>query len=176
MEHTKVRSPEKLLLLWLLWILANGAGGTVLGALSSEDTDVFTYPYMGGLIVGVAQWLVLWRYIPQAGWWVPASAFGWVLGFLVCGSIIVHFAPLVVLIPVVHAVLGVAQWLVLRRHTQYAGWWVLASAISGVVLQAVASPATAYHVGGRALSYGAGWAASGAVTGIMLVWLLRSES
>ena len=26
-------------------------------------------------------------------------------------------------------VVGVAQWLVLRRHTQHAGWWILARAI-----------------------------------------------
>jgi hypothetical protein len=119
MEHTKARSFRKLMSLWLWWMLVTAAGGTVIGALSAP-TDFFWYIIMTGLVVGVAQWLVL------------------------------------------------------RRYISHSGWWVLASAIGGAVHGAVGSAvcAVACQVGGAALSSGAGWAGNGAVTGIMLVWLL----
>jgi hypothetical protein len=78
-EYTKARSSRKCLSLWLWWMLATAAGGTVIGALSAP-TDFFWYIIMTGLVVGVAQWLVLRCYIPHSGWWVLASAFGWFLG------------------------------------------------------------------------------------------------
>jgi len=31
------------------------------------------------------------------------------------------------------ALIGIAQWIVLRRHVSRAGWWVLASALGGLV-------------------------------------------
>lgn len=172
----------KLLLLWLSWMLATGAGGTVIGALSGND-DYFWYVFMSGLIVGVAQWVVLRYYIPHAGWWVLASAFGWFLGlFVSLGTKTYLLKPIVIHHSITFALLGVAQWLVLRRHTQYAGWWVLVSAISGAVFEVVGSAVPAHfintalpYVKGTTLPYGAGWAGSGAVTGTMLVFLLQSR-
>ncbi len=189
-RQTKVQSPRKRLFLWLWWILVTTAGGTIIGALSAP-TDFFWYIFMTGLVVGAAQWLVLRRYMQHAGWWVVASAFGWFLGInvdIMTGGVL---APIVELLSsvgglwkvfwlnvvsdlVIFAVLGVAQWLVLHRHTQHAGWWVLANVIGGAVNGAVGSTvcAAACQVGGAALSSSAGWAGNGAVTGIILVWLL----
>lgn len=146
---------------------------------------------MTGFVVGVAQWLVLRRYLPYAGWWILASALGWFLGTLVSITTEGITVPVIELLESVirlrgvfwlnvvdgtlyGTVLGAAQWLVLRRHTQRAGWWVLASSIGGAVNGAVsAACAAAIPVGiSAALPYGAGWAGSGAVTGMALVWLL----
>lgn len=179
----------KYLTLWLLWLLATASGGSLIGALSAP-TDFFWYLFMTGFVVGVAQWLVLRRYLPYAGWWILASGFGWLLGIIV--SIMAReitadiFALLesvsrlwwVRLLGVVSrtmegAGLGVGQWLVLRRHTQRAGWWVIASAIGGVVSGGVARAcASEIPVRVSALCDGVGWAGSAAVTGIALVWLL----
>ena len=65
-------------------------------------------------------------------------------------------------------VLGVLQWLVLRRQVARAGWWVLASSV-GWVMGGLASGIT---------NTTAGWAVLGivygAITGIVLVWLLAA--
>lgn len=176
--------------LWLSWCLASATGGAVIGALSAP-TDFFWYLIMTGFVVGVAQWLVLRRYLPYAGWWILVSAFGWILGTVtsimtreITAPIIEFFELIsevqgvfwlnVVNGTVYGAVLGVTQWLVLRRHTQRAGWWVFASAIGGAVNGGVGAVcAAAIPFGGAALPYGAGWAGAGAVTGIVLVWLLH---
>lgn len=176
--------------LWLSWLLASTAGGAFIGAMAAP-TDFFWFLVMTGLVVGVAQWLVLRRYLPGAGWWILASALGWFLGTLVLITTqgitfpITDFLESVIRLGGViwlnvvdgtlyGAVLGVAQWLVLRRHSQYAGWWVLASSIGGAVNGAVgAACAAAIPIGiSAALPYGAGWAGAGAVTGMVLVWLL----
>lgn len=171
-----------LLFLWLSWMLMTGAGGTVVGALSG-NADFFWFLFMSGLIVGVAQWVVLRYYIPHAGWWVLASAFGWVLGiFVSLGTKTYLLKPTAIHYFVIFALLGVAQWLVLRCHTQYAGWWVLVSAISGAAFEVVGSAVPAHlinialpYVKDTTLPYGASWAGSGAVTGTMLVFLLQSR-
>jgi hypothetical protein len=87
------------------------------------------------------------------------------------------------------AVVGGAQWFVLRRHVYRAGWWVLASAVGwaagqaaylalmGVVLAWDKLPIIYSIVGGmfstamRAVLGGVG----GAITGIPLVWLLQQS-
>ncbi len=73
----------------------------------------------------------------------------------------------------------------MRRHIQHAGWWILASAVGGAVhgavsaaLCAAACQAITMKVSAEmatAVTYGAGWAGYGAVTGIMLVWLLQNR-
>jgi hypothetical protein len=71
------------------------------------------------------------------------------------------------------AVIGVFQWLVMRRHIQHSGWWVLASSMGGVVRGAAI--AVIKSVAGIVLGNVAGWFGYGAVTGIALVWLLQDR-
>ena len=40
-----------------------------------------------GLSAGVAQWLILRRRFPQAGWWIAANVLGWAAGWSLIGSI-----------------------------------------------------------------------------------------
>ena len=183
------------LTLWLSWVLASAAAGAYFGA-TTEDTALFGHLVMPGLIVGVAQWLVLRRYLPYAGWWILASALGWILGSIVMltiygiiDQILGIRLPSRILSPVVistlyGAALGAAQWLVLRGHTQRAGWWVLISVVGGAVGWAVGVACPGIPFGSAALSFaprwavngavtnGVAWAVNGAVTGIALVWLL----
>lgn len=35
-----------------------------------------------GIYIGLAQWIVLRRNVAQAGWWLPASIAGWMMGLL----------------------------------------------------------------------------------------------
>lgn len=172
--------------LWLSWLLASAAGGAFIGSMAAP-TDFFWFLVMTGLVIGVAQWLVLRRYLPGAGWWILASAFGWFLGSLVLMTTVEIINPIAdflesvirlgiwgsaVTMILYGTVLGAVQWLVLRRHTQRAGWWVLASVIGGAVGGAVGAACSEIPFGSAALTYGVAWAGSGAVTGMVLVWLL----
>ena len=70
---------------WLAW-LGVSMLGVVLGlvALICANFAVSPGPPVGfvlpGAFLGFSQWLVLRRYIPDAGWWILGSAVAWSLG------------------------------------------------------------------------------------------------
>jgi hypothetical protein len=94
-----------------------------------------------GAILGAAQWLVLRRSL-QAGGWLAATALGWglggiVMGFTAGGSLsgigpdegpVPAAITAVVAPPLVVVILGLVQWLILRREFTGAGWWPLVNA------------------------------------------------
>lgn len=160
--------------LWAAWLLATALGWTLGWAVGPRAGEFVARPIgetgamlaaetLGGavawgtlgLITGVAQWLVLRRYLPRAGWWVLASAAGWAI----VGSAKWHYEPLMeeimppffrtveemglpflmpllgitiglVLDGMMGLVVGVAQWFVLKVHVRRAGRWVLISAVA----------------------------------------------
>ncbi|MEM9772861.1 MAG: hypothetical protein AAF889_14940 [Cyanobacteria bacterium P01_D01_bin.73] len=97
---------------------------------------------IGGGAIAIAQWFVIRQKFPRAGWWIPVSVFGWgVLGLSHIGAIgwIVPSTSSIYL-RILYGVLngaqvgllmGVAQWLVLRRSVPMsvpkAERWILAS-------------------------------------------------
>lgn len=103
------------------------------------DLPLVGLPLVFGLVLGAfhgtAQALVLTRWIERPLSWVPPTAVGeatlwWAL---FATSSLGHLAAAV--LP--GLLLGLAQWLVLRRWVRQAGWWVLATTIgtaSGVAL------------------------------------------
>jgi len=140
------------------WILASTLGWVV-GWILSGDVGV-------GTVVGITQWLVLRREIGRAGWWILATAVGWTLGWaVVMAGVIVppqpDLAGSMLAGAIIGLIVGLSQWLVLRLAVDQAGWWVLASTIGWAV----------------AMTGMIGWtlsgAAAGALTGLMLDWLLR---
>lgn len=95
-----------------------------------------------GAALGYAQWLVLRRVIPAITWraWTGATAgagvLAWLLGMLpntlqdAAGLGLGALIGLWVLVaPVILFSIGVAQWLVLRRHVARAWRWVPANAL-----------------------------------------------
>ena len=77
---------------------------------------------------------------------------------------------------VLGGMVGAAQWLVLRRHTDWAGFWIPASALAGAASGTVALVIdTAMPIGSSLLAYIAGWSAYGALTGTALVLLLHDR-
>ena len=131
-----------------------------------------------GTCIGIAQWLVLRRLIPRAGWWLLASIIGFAVGKGV-SDVVAHETGFVGFGgAAIGAVLGIAQWIVLRRHVAQAGWWVLASALAwavgwgiiSVVDEAASGPTgTTYVVGAS------GAAVAGVITAVALVRLLRQR-
>jgi len=75
------------------WVLATAIGYVVVfGLLPIIRFDAI--PQLGGafaflmfgVVLGVAQWIVLRGRVDQAGWWVAISIAGWVLAFLLIGA------------------------------------------------------------------------------------------
>lgn len=158
--------------LWLWWLAASTAGwgiGAAIGAAASSSGDIILGGYLrlagGGIVAGVLHWLVLRQRVASLNAWVPATVgavavagvlvfavgfldadFGWVLG---AGSL--------------GLMLGLLQWPILQPRIPRAGWWIAACTLGWIV--------------GGPLGGLAGWATLGAgygaITGAVLVWLLR---
>jgi 4-hydroxybenzoate polyprenyltransferase len=148
-----------------------------------------------GTVGGSAQWLVLRRWLPHTGWWVPVSMVGLSLGFVLAGAgedmvddalfgaasfAVASAVGNTVVLGVLGAVGGCAQWLVLRRRLPRTGWWIPASMVGGIassVLVLVVEVELIRSNGmfgflfvlvGIALGYGL-------ITGLVMAWLLRGR-
>ncbi|MCH8876688.1 MAG: hypothetical protein IIA89_07665 [Chloroflexi bacterium] len=105
-------------------------------------------------------------------WWVLACTVGLTVAFAVAFAVTdavssaVAFAVTEAVVgAVVGASVGIAQWLVLRRQVSRPGWWVLASIMGLAVAFALSG---AFALGGAL-----GLVVYGAITGAVMVWLLR---
>lgn len=175
--------------------------GVILGALCE------------GGIVGSLQWLVIRRPIPAIRWWewTVATAVGagiaWALGMLL--MVVMSFAasppsqtsadasqwfevtlPVILLLAAalgvaLGAILGAAQWIVLRKHAPKAGWWIVANAIAwaiGMFLVFVGTSfipdngaVTAGVVAAVVIGVACAGTAVGAIHGLALIWLVRER-
>jgi len=92
------------------WIL----GGFVFAGLALAASGVF---------VGAFQAFVLKGRIPRPLRWVQYSVIGWVLGYLL---VVLGIPPGLEALNgfVLGLAVGVAQWLILRRELNWAGWWI----------------------------------------------------
>ena len=133
---------------------------------------------IGGGFIGICQWIILHRQLSRINGWIGVTMAGWVIGWTITlwgtGFTEQFFSALpigwatgptepveqgalnlflsIAALIVGGAVVGTAQWLLLRRNVKRAGWWILAAAIGWVI------------------TAGAG---IGVVTGTTLVLLLR---
>jgi hypothetical protein len=204
---------------WLFWLLMNLLsiaassvilfGGLLYAALSVDLTWgldlILTGTWVGalaglaaGLLIGVAQWLVIRRHVPRAFHWVWKTAIGSSIGyagsltlfnaFLVLGDPIDKGEPLgAVLMIVVELWLGlilgtaiaVMQWTILRRVARGARRWIGANGLAWAPgLYIAIWPRQTLVNGGylTLLLYGSlGGLLVGAVTGLVLLWLLNHQ-
>ncbi|WP_204150096.1 hypothetical protein [Leptolyngbya sp. CCY15150] len=182
--------------LWLWWTLATTIAGAIVGALEASGFQFIATIVFTGLLIGAAQWLVLRQYIPKAFWWIVVSTLGWTFGLLLVFPNETLFDPLIQFLstlgawpvfwsnlvtqPIILAILGAAQFPILRRLVRKAHWWILVSALGGALEGASGSTVSYILQPGllpapfpTALIYGSGWLSYGIVTGIYLQWLLR---
>lgn len=114
------------------WIIVNG---------QRHIAEDFLVPYllwpMYALLYASLQYLMLRRYVPHMGWWIPATALGLPLTLLglspgqaVAASLNIDFtSPWANAIQFmwVGGVIGAAQWFVLRGRLPRSIWWIPAN-------------------------------------------------
>ncbi len=187
--------------LWLLWTLVNTAGFAFGGfafhfpfgfssgppqSFAPENAVVgFAVGAVTGVVIGTLQWLVLRRVISGVGWWVVATLGGVAVVHAVGDAATGFVAFWVVALPS-GVVIGILQWLVLRRLGYTARFWVLASII-GWFVGLTLGMALAEFTGLMTLTGPAGYATQhavvgsvtgaviGAITGRVLIWLVRQS-
>lgn len=121
---------------WLSWLLLTVLGSG-LGWLAGwwvsyrvpGELATISLGFVTGLVLGLAQWLVLRGLFRGSSWWIVATALGWAIGFA-GGAYLANLANLVdlsfslALGATIGLCSGIAQWLVMRRVSSYAAWWV----------------------------------------------------
>ncbi len=179
------------LALWSRWVLANAMSGSISGFAIYYLLSTTGGGIVGTLVgttgawtvVGAAQWLVLQGYVPKGRVWILATVIGGVAGTLLGGWILVGWLGLLTSVTtspaiaigvvgaVAGAVLGLAQWRVLRFQIRNANGWLLASIAAGIIGWVVGWSSSAIF--GLLTGSAAGWAAGSAVTGLALGRLLH---
>jgi hypothetical protein len=124
-----------------------------------------------------------WRFVLL---WILATTVGFVVGLAVAyavayamysavGSAMYSAVAYAMYSAVFGAMLGIGQWLVLRKRLSQAEWWILATTVGAAVGAAVVI-AVADAVGsavGMAVAVAVAVAVYGVVTGVLLFWLLQ---
>ena len=174
---------------WLTWVLANSVAwilgmamlwvlNFVLSPLTQGPLNLVGWAIAGALVgalFGVNQWF-LFRPLGAdtighwAHWWFLATIAGW----SITTTVVIGLGTGENLgFPVIGAVIGISvgipQWFVLRPYAQKAEWWGLSNTVGwilGLALLDLLNQAIAFPLVG---------VVSGAVTGGMMVWLLRKH-
>lgn len=178
--------------LWLAWTLAT-ALGMLIGYLplaflvSSLDLGVarVIVPIISGILLGLAQWLVLRPYVTKSYDWILYNAVGWMVGFTL-GLFVVQLlskTPVGLLLGFVFfgVLVAVFQYPVLRREIPHLGTWILANVIGwtlGAYLSQLAAgvffqnsvPTTFTSV---LVTVGITGLVAGAITALALIWIVR---
>jgi len=190
--------------LWLRWMLlvAGMVSGGTLATISLARpvlTQAIHTPWarealiLLGLAVimaafGALQWLVLRPYLAGAAAWGLATAVTlWVgggLNDLAFAAGVWQTPSLVAGVLLFGPGCGLLHYAILRRQTRRAGWWVLAWSLSWLLLFGVGVAAhllfkRIWNIDGDSwlfLDYGVGGLVSAALSGAVLVWLLRQRA
>ena len=168
------------------WVTANVLGWLVGFALCNALQSFLSTFFVDGLVigsaVGIAQWLVLRRPVSPRGGWVVASIIGFGLGSAMREVLLPGVSTVgadALSGAIIGLLVGLAQWVVLRHCVSAAGWWIPAIAAAwaigwtaiGVAERSADWPTMAVY-----LVSGVGAAAAGIVTGVVLIYVLRSRA
>jgi hypothetical protein len=128
---SKVSGGWKIGLLWVTASTVGFAAGMAGSLLARGRLSETAAALVFGLVSGLAQWLAVRKLFRPAGWWLAANGLGIPLGFAASNALqrlLLWSGPSlldqVIGIGIPGILVGMAQWLVLRRHFRKAGWWV----------------------------------------------------
>ncbi len=108
----------------LQWMMVTTAGW-VLGAILMPPVGLAA----SGIFISILQCVMLQQKISRSGRWVLAGAGGWMIGWAIAMLFVPWDFRLLAGL-VLGGTVGAAQWLVLRREVQWAGWWVAISPLA----------------------------------------------
>ncbi len=121
--------------LWLRWLPTFAgfiAGGAVAMAVTGPVTTLSAAlggGALAGAVLGAGQWLAFRGQLPNAVWWIPATAVGQAAG-LAAGAALVGYGASLQDLAIQGAItglgVGILQALVLRPHVAAWFWWALA--------------------------------------------------
>ena len=174
--------------LGLQWVAATIVGWAI-GFFVCEAIKPFLFDitHLGGdgLVigagVGIAQGLVLRRQTGRFGSWVLLSSLGFGIGKLAGETIAQGMTAALghlVTGAVIGVAVGIAQWLILRRHVARAEWWVLANVAAWAVGWSVISLVEGAEDIATLIVYligGSGAALAGIITAYALLRLRRAR-
>lgn len=178
--------------LWLAWTLATALGlligylplAFLIGSIDLGLARVIV-PIITGVLLGLAQWLVLRPYVTKSYDWVLYHAVGWVVGYTL-GLFVVQLlskTPLGMLLGFIFfgVIVALFQYPILRREIPHLGAWILANVIGwtlGAYLSQLAAglffqntiPTTFTSV---LVAVGITGLVAGAITALALIWIVR---
>jgi hypothetical protein len=182
-NHVKISKPI------LAWLAGNLLGIVFLLAMTSAMpflTRIRGFVASSLIIfipIGLTQWLVLRRFFPISLLWIITMPVGFILTFLINSTIPDSLRPyvddesittLTILVTAYGTTIGLAQWIVLRRHFPKSFVWILGSSFGlglgfGIVLVTDLINLSGFISGVIVfLVYGI-------VTGSILAWLLNQH-
>ena len=178
--------------MWLEWTLAT-ALGMLLGFLPSIvlvnllDLPLarVIVPLWAGFLVGLAQWMVLRKYVNEVTDWILAAgaswAVGYALGLLIMNGLSGTGLGAFIGYVLFGVIVAIAQWPILRREIPNVWMWILANVIgwtAGFYLSQL-SLGLFFHepvidpVASTSVLSGVSGLVAGAITGIALVLIVR---
>ena len=178
--------------MWLEWTLAT-AFGMLLGFLPSivlvNIMDLamarLIVPLFAGFLVGLAQWVVLRKYVNEVSDWILAAGASWAVGYALglfimnglTGTGLDSFVGYILF----GIIVALVQWPILRREIPNVWMWILANVIgwtagfymSQVALDLFFNGPTIAPIASTSVISGVSGLVAGAITGIALIWIVR---
>lgn len=191
LDETKIERNETAL--WLGWTLATALGlmiGYLPAAIFVNQLDLglarILVPLFAGILIGVAQWLVLRAYVTNSADWVLYLAGSWVLGYTLGLWIVDLLSANRILGAAISylifgAIIAVFQYPILRREIPHLWVWILANMVGwglGAYLSQLAiaglfgtNPANLIVT--TTVNMAVTGLVAGLITGVALVWIVR---
>jgi hypothetical protein len=107
------------------------------GQTHITEDYLFSYIFFPSLCLlsGLLQFLLLRRYAPKMGWWILATGLGSLCAIAALGLLQFAFTAFMtfwgnmLIFAIIGGMIGIGQWLFLRRRVPRAGWWLIASTL-----------------------------------------------
>ena len=110
--------------LWFYWIIA-----TTMGWLIGEIFFIGIPVIMSGAAISALQWATLHQRIHKAWRWAIYSLAGWITGYILF-VILSAIIRGILAGPLIGLIVGIAQWIMLRKEVNWAGWWIIISTLA----------------------------------------------
>lgn len=85
-----------------------------------------------GVGVSLMQWAILYHRIPRAWRWPLVTATAWIGGSILLLVAVPADVQLLLSGLFIGPVVGLGQWLILRREVHWAGWWIVISTMAWI--------------------------------------------